>query len=88
MTDVQSLAARLKDLSAQAVASDVVLARGMAHAKFDLIWKRGLMTRRQAYEWLQKQMRMTPEQAHMEHMTSEQCAKVIRCVERNFPCFR
>ena len=88
MSGLEALALNLRSLHDDAVANDVVLARGMAHAKFDLIWKRKLMTRTQAYGWLQKQMRMTPDEAHMEHMSAEQCAKVIRCVERNFPCFR
>lgn len=88
MSNLQELGAQLKQMSSRAMASDVVLARGLAHAKFDLIWKRKLMTRREAYLWLQEQMQMTEAQAHMEHMNAEQCAAVIRCVEKAFPCFR
>ena len=88
MSGLEALALNLRSLHASAMANDVVLARGMAHAKFDLIWKRKIMTRRQAYVWLQDAMDMTEAQAHMEHMDAAQCRQVIELVNKAFPCLR
>jgi hypothetical protein len=88
MSGLKELASNLRNLHNNAVANDVVLARGMAHAKFDLLWKRKIMTRRQAYAWLQGAMEMTEAQAHMEHMDAVQCMQVIDRVNKAFPCLR
>lgn len=85
---IQALGLRLKELAHTAINEDVKLARGMAHAEFDLIWKRKLMTRRQAYAWLQKTMDLTEPQAHMEQMDAQQCMQVIAAVKKEFPCLR
>ena len=88
MSGLKQLAANLRRAYEQAIANDVVLARGVAHAKFDLIWKKRIMTRREAYAWLQDQMQMSEAEAHMEHMDSEQCMQVVDCVNKAFPCLR
>ena len=88
MNGLQNLSANLRGFSERAIAADVVLARGMAHAKFDLIWKRRLMSRRQAYAWLQNAMQMTKAQAHMERMDAAQCSQVINHVSKAFPWLR
>lgn len=51
-------------------------ARRRAHARFDLIWKRGYLTRTEAYAWLAVQMGMPKGDCHMGMMTREECAKV------------
>lgn len=88
MSGLKALAFNLRAAHDHAIANDVVFARGMAHAKFDLLWKRKLMSRRQAYEWLQNAMEMTEAQAHMEHMNAAQCMQVIEQVNKAFPCLR
>ena len=88
MSGLKELASNLRGAYAQAVANDVVLARGVAHAKFDLIWKRKLMPRHKAYLWLQGAMQMTEAQAHMEHMDATQCMQVIDQVNKAFPWLR
>lgn len=35
-----------------------------AHAAFNRLWQRGLMTKRAAYRWLQVQLGLPPEEAH------------------------
>jgi hypothetical protein len=86
--NLQLLAKQLKANAYAAMDSDLKLARGMAHAKFDLIWQRKLMTRRKAYLWLQEVMQMTEAQAHMEHMDATQCMQVIDQVNKTFPWLR
>ena len=86
MSGLEALASNLRSLNQRAMAEDVAFARGMAHAKFDLIWKRKIMTRRQAYVWLQNAMEMTEAQAHMGHMDAAQCMQVIGQVNKAFPC--
>lgn len=47
-----------------------------AHAAFDKLWKRGMMSRTDAYRWLQRAMGMeTP--AHIGEMDVEQCRKAV-----------
>lgn len=84
LVKLRDLSFKLRDLGS----NDVKLARGAAHAKFDLLWKRQLMTRREAYLWLQKTMGLTEQQAHMEQMDIEQCKQVVTHVEKEFPCLR
>ena len=81
---LRELSVKLRNLGSD----DIKLARGMAHDKFDLLWKRQLMTRREAYLWLQNAMEMTEQQAHMEQMNIEQCKQVVARVEKEFPCLR
>ena len=88
MSGLKQLAANLRGAYAQVIANDVVLARGVAHAKFDLIWKKRILTRREAYAWLQDQMQMSEFEAHMERMNSEQCMQVVDHVNKAFPCLR
>ncbi len=87
MNGLHSLAGNLRAV-AQHLGDEIVVARGLAHDKFDQIWKHGRMSRTGAYKWLAQQMRLPPAQAHIKFFDVEQCRKVIRCVERNFPDFK
>ena len=51
-------------------------ARARAHARFDLIWKRGYLTRTEAYAWLAVQMEMPEGDCHMGMLSRDECAKV------------
>ena len=53
-------------------------ARTLTHEKFDRLWKEGHLSRRQAYRWLQRAMKMTEEQAHIGRFTIEQCRTLYR----------
>lgn len=55
-------------------------ARMRVHAVFDRLWQEGRMKRKQAYTWLQRNMEMTPEQAHIGKFDQEQCDRVIEKV--------
>ena len=48
-----------------------------AHAKFDLLWKHGYMTRRQAYGWMRREMGLSAEEAHIGRFDQQQCADLI-----------
>lgn len=49
-------------------------AKKMAHRIFDGLWqKEKLMTRKEAYAWMQRIMRLSPRDAHIGEMTFEQC---------------
>lgn len=47
-----------------------------AHASFDRLWKRGMMSRSNAYRWLQRAMGMD-EPAHIGEFDLEQCRRAI-----------
>lgn len=48
-----------------------------AHRYFDELYKRGLMTRREAYKWLSDQLGLPPEYTHIGMFNPETCAKVV-----------
>lgn len=52
-------------------------ARMRAHDLFDQLWKKGWMTRNQAYEHMQELMKMSEEDAHISKFTKEQCNTLI-----------
>ena len=59
------------------------VARRMAHEAFDPLWRRGSMTRSEAYAWLAKQMGLPTEQTHIGMFTAEQCCRVMQiCAKR------
>lgn len=53
-------------------------ARKSAHAAFDQRWKRGSMTRGEAYEWLAREMNLPVERCHIGEFDERQCAEVVR----------
>lgn len=87
MNGLESLSNSLSTL-AQNLSADITIMRGITHHKFDQLWKSGRMSRSAAYCWLARQMKMNSKDAHIEFFDLKQCAKVIRCVERNFPEFK
>lgn len=48
-----------------------------AHFYFDEIFKRGIMTRKEAYEWLSEQLSLPLEYTHIGMFRPETCAKVV-----------
>ena len=51
-----------------------------AHEAFDKIWKENKMTRRDSYRWLEKEMGLDSEHAHIGMFTAEQCRQLIEKV--------
>jgi len=51
--------------------------RMKCHAKFDVLWKSGYLTRRQAYKYLSELMEMGS--AHIGNFNEEQC---LRCLDK------
>lgn len=65
-------------------------ARVIAHRIFDRLWKREegrepRMTRTQAYAWMQRQLKLTSDEAHLGRFTSEQCQQLIEAVKEKYP---
>lgn len=58
-------------------------ARKLAHQEFDKLWKDGLMSRHEAYAWLQQQTGLSKDECHMGLMNVEQCVKVVEVVRKN-----
>lgn len=52
-------------------------AKKLAHDKFDLLWKLKLMTRRESYQWLQRELDKDESQAHIGELSFEECLKVF-----------
>ena len=47
------------------------------HRAFDAIWKRGIMTRGQAYQWMQHKFSLTKEQAHIGYFSDYMCQELM-----------
>lgn len=56
-------------------------ARLKAHTAFDRLWKRGYLTRNEAYAWLAKVMRMPRKDCHIGQMSAAQCRAVVLHVQ-------
>lgn len=61
---------------------EVKTARHNAHRVFDQLWMSGQMSRKRAYQWMQKVMGMTKREAHIGAFDAEQCARLISEIER------
>lgn len=51
--------------------------RIQAHKAFDWMWKSGLMTKWQAYKWMQGKLALTDEQAHIAKFSEYMCDRLI-----------
>jgi zinc-finger-containing domain len=59
-------------------------ARIAAHKAFDPIWEQGLMTKREAYDWLAQALAMSREDCKIGLMTLEDCSRVGQAVWDRF----
>lgn len=55
-------------------------ARYEAHQVFDPMWKRGPMSKDQAYQWMAKALFIPYERAHIGMLSKEQCEVLIQAV--------
>ncbi len=51
--------------------------RIQAHKAFDWMWKSGLMTKWQAYKWMQGKLDLSNEQAHIAMFSEYMCDRLI-----------
>ena len=51
--------------------------RMKCHGSFDRIWKSKEMTRSKAYRWLQQQMGLSSQEAHIGMFNEQQCRKLL-----------
>lgn len=56
--------------------------RVAAHAAFNRLWQSGLMTKRAAYRWLQVQLGLPAEEAHIANFSEWRCDQVIQLCSR------
>lgn len=58
--------------------------RRMCHRRFDPIWmyKRNKWARTNAYQWLQREMDLSPQEAHIGMFNEEQCRKLIKILNK------
>lgn len=53
-----------------------------AHTALDRLWKSGLMTKAEAYRWLQVQMNLPQSEAHIAKFSELRCEQVIQLCRR------
>lgn len=58
--------------------------RQEAHQAMEQLWLNGLMSRKEAYRWLQIQMGLPAEEAHIAKFSEQRCEQVIQLC-RQFP---
>lgn len=56
-------------------------ARFLAHQEFDRLWRRGRMTRTEAYAWMAKTLNMSLDAAHIGMLDEKQCLALIAAVK-------
>ena len=56
--------------------------RRQAHITLSQLWERGLMTRKEAYRWLQVQLSLPESEAHIGHFSAYRCDQVIDLCNR------
>ena len=55
--------------------------RTRAHKRFDTIWREGIMTRGQTYEWMQHKFSLTKQQAHIGNFSDFMCEELMRACD-------
>lgn len=55
-----------------------------AHATFNKLWQSGLMSKRQAYRWLQLKLGLPEEDAHIANFSAYRCEQVIQLCDGFF----
>ncbi len=56
-----------------------------AHKAFNRLWETGLMSKKQAYRWLQAKLGLPEQEAHIGRFSLFRCEQVIRLCEEYFP---
>lgn len=56
---------------------EVKEARKRAHRAFDELWTSGRMSRKHAYQWMQKVMKLSKREAHIANFGLAQCQQLI-----------
>ena len=56
--------------------------RRAAHVAFNQLWQSNIMTRKEAYRWLQIQLGIDPEDAHIAKFLDYRCEETIRLCEK------
>lgn len=57
--------------------NNIGAARIAAHQAFDQLWLGGKMSRREAYKWLAKQLKISREECHIKLFNERQCRIVV-----------
>lgn len=62
--------------------AETKVARIKAHDAFDLLWKSGAMTRKDAYRLMRELMGMTAEECHIGRFSKDECERLVEALER------
>lgn len=60
-------------------------ARSVTRKVFDLLWRQGVMTRGNAHRWMQDTLNITPAEALISHLDLEDCKRLVRAIQKEFP---
>lgn len=55
--------------------------RNECHKLFDRLWKENHFTRKQSYEWIQRKMGKTKNEAHIGMFSKKECIKLLKLIE-------
>ena len=56
--------------------------RIQAHRAFDRLWRSGLMTKKEAYQWIQAEFGLHEDQAHIAQLGTNMCDRRIHACEQ------
>lgn len=56
--------------------------RIQAHRAFDRLWRSGLMTKKEAYQWMRTEFGLHEEQAHIAQFGAYMCDRLICACEK------
>ena len=60
--------------------------RRQAHIALNRLWEQGLMTRKEAYRWLQMQLGLPESEAHIGRFSEFRCEQIINLCSRFGRC--
>lgn len=56
--------------------------RMKAHGRFDMLWRNGIMSRSDAYQWLVNQLNLTTDVCHIGQFDVGLCKRVINVMDK------
>ena len=61
---------------------DAKLLRVRAHEVFDQLWQCEYMSRTEAYEWMQNELGLTAEGAHIAKLSRDDCVRLMKAARK------
>ena len=76
-TGIPGFLSEQSSLEVQLADGDLRNLRIRAHRTFDLIWQNGILTRKNAYRWIQDKFSLRSDQAHIGYFSEYMCRQLI-----------